>query len=70
MSARKRRIEAEAAALWRELYGEPAPATEDGCELLDMMLRRLPAVDYERLNSPHLRRSALTFPKHRTRSSS
>jgi hypothetical protein len=70
MSARERRIEAEAAALWRELYDEPAPASADAHELLDAMLRRLPAVDYERLSSPHLRRGNLTFPKRRARSAS
>lgn len=63
MSARKMRIKAEAAALWRELYDEPAPAAADGGEMLDLMLRRLPAAGYDRLASPFLRRDALTFPK-------
>ena len=63
MSARKTRIKAEAAALWRELYDEPAPATADGGEMLEIMLRRLPAIDYDRLASPYLRRGALTYPK-------
>jgi hypothetical protein len=70
MSARERRIEAEADALWRELYNEPAPSTADAHELLDVMLRRLPAVEYERINSPYLRRSNLTFPKRKARSNS
>lgn len=63
MSARKTRIQAEATALWRELCDEPAPAGADGGDMLEMMLRRLPAVGYERLATPHLRRGALTFPK-------
>ena len=62
MSTREERIEAETAALWRELYHEAAP-TGDAGEMLDLMLRRLPPVGYERLNSPFLRRSALTSPK-------
>ncbi len=63
MSARDQRIEAEAAALWRELYHEAPPAEAEGGEMLDLMLRRLPAVSYDRLNSPFLRRSAMSWPK-------
>lgn len=63
MSTREQRIEAEAAALWRELYDEPPPAHSDGGEMLDLMLRRLPAAKYDRLSSPFLRRSALAWPK-------
>ena len=63
MTSREERVEAEAAALWRELYDEPAPAMANGGELQDLMLRRLPPAAYERLASPYLRRSALSFPK-------
>jgi hypothetical protein len=63
MSSRKQRVEAEASALWRELYDEPAPASVGGADMLDMMLKRLPAASYERLNSPYLRRSAVSWPK-------
>jgi hypothetical protein len=63
MSTRDERIEAEAAALWRELYDEAPPAEGDGGDMLDLMLRRLPAVGYERLNSPFLRRAAVSMPK-------
>lgn len=63
MSTREERIETEAVALWRELYDEPPPALHDPGEMLELMLRRLPEADYERLNSPFLRRSALTWPK-------
>jgi hypothetical protein len=62
MSTREERIEAEATALWRELFDEPPPAG-DGCEMLDLMLSRLPAPGYERLNSPFLRRPGLTLPR-------
>jgi hypothetical protein len=58
MDSRKAKIQAEARALWRELYDEPPPA--DGGQMLDLMLSRLPEVGYERLNSPHLRRSRLS----------
>jgi len=66
MSSRQKRIEAEAVALWRELYNEvpPPPATGAG-DILDLMLRRLPDVSYERLNSPYLRRGAMAWPKRR-----
>jgi hypothetical protein len=62
MSARKMRIKTEASALWRELYDETPPAMDAG-EMLDQMLSRLPPASYDRLNSPHLRRSAMSWPK-------
>jgi hypothetical protein len=62
MSSRKQRIDAEAAALWRELYDE-APPRADGGEMLDLMLNRLPAVSYERINSPFMRLSAMSWPR-------
>lgn len=63
MSTREDRIEAEAAALWRELYDEAPPGRGDGGEMLDLMLRRLPALGYDRLNSPLLRRAGVSWPK-------
>jgi hypothetical protein len=63
MTNREERIEAEAAALWRELYDEPPPSPAREGDMLDLMLRRLPPVGYDRLASPYLRRAALTFPK-------
>lgn len=64
MSARDKRIKAEAAAMWRELYHEEPPARMDGTKMLELLLSRLPpATGYERLNSPHLRRSAMSWPK-------
>lgn len=62
MSSRKQRVEAEAVALWRELYDE-APPDLDGHDMLDMMLKRLPPASYDRLNSPHLHRSGVSWPK-------
>jgi hypothetical protein len=71
MSSRKQRIQAEANTLWRELYDEAPPQGADGSEMLDMMLRRLPAASYERLNSPYLRASSMSWPKRsRSRASS
>ena len=63
MRARDKAITAEAAALWRELYHEEPPARTHGAALLDLMLKRLPPTAYDRLNSPHLRRGALSWPK-------
>lgn len=63
MSSRNQRVKAEAAALWREVCDEPPPASVEGVDLLDMMLKQLPPVSYERLNSPYLRRSAISWPK-------
>lgn len=67
MSSRATRIEAEAAALWRELYDEAPPIEADGADMLDLMLRRLPPVTYERLSSPYLGRSAMSWPKRAAR---
>jgi hypothetical protein len=63
MNNRKQRVKAEAAALWVELYDEAPPVSAEGGEMLDMMLDRLPPASYDRLNSPYLRRSTLSWPK-------
>lgn len=63
MSSRKQRIKTEAATLWRELYDEAPPASADGSEMLEMMLSRLPPASYDQLNSPHLRRANMSWPK-------
>jgi hypothetical protein len=62
MNTRKARIEAEASALWRELYPDAPPPMEPG-EMLDQMLSRLPPASYDRLNSPFLRRSEMSWPR-------
>ena len=42
----------EAAALWRELYGETPPPRIDGAMMLDMITQQLLDVAYDRLRSP------------------
>jgi hypothetical protein len=63
MDRRDSRIFEEAAALWRELYGE-APPVVDGAVLLDIITKQLPAKVYYRLRSPYLRPSTITGPRH------
>lgn len=62
MPERDDRIRQEAAALWRNLYGEPPPADADGAALLGLILGGMPAADYDRLSTPHLRPAAIVFP--------
>jgi hypothetical protein len=64
MPGRDDRIYEEAAALWRQLYGESPPAAADGAVILDLILNGQPATGYDRLATPHLRRSNITFPKY------
>lgn len=65
MPGREDKIYEEAAALWRQLYGEPPPPTAaDGKVILDLILGGLPDADYEKLATPHLRRTNITFPKY------
>ena len=59
---RDERIYEEAAALWRQLYGEPPPAG-DGAAILDGLLSDLPRKTYNRLATQHLRPSNIAFPK-------
>lgn len=60
---REDRIYREAAALWRQLYGEPPPKGVPGAEILGMIVGGLPDPNYQRLATPHLRASNITFPK-------
>lgn len=60
---REDRIYEEAAALWRQLYGEAPPREAGGMEILGMIVGGLPDPDYERLATPHLRASNITFPR-------
>lgn len=62
MNPREERIYQEAAALWRELYGEPPPVRTDGGTLIDVIMRTLPDIRYDRIRSPYLRRSAVAWP--------
>jgi len=62
MNRRDSLIYEEAAALWRELYGE-SPPVHDGGILLDIITQQLPAKGYYRLRSPYLRPSTITGPR-------
>jgi hypothetical protein len=59
---RDERIYEEAAALWRQLYGAPPPPG-DGAAILGWIVGHLPDPSYERLTTPHLRPSNITFPR-------
>ena len=61
--ARDDRIYQEAAALWRQLYGEPPPAMADGRKMLDQIMKALPEAKYDRLRTPHLRPTNISVPK-------
>jgi hypothetical protein len=60
---REERIREEAAALWRELFGEPPPIRADGDMMLDAIMKGLPDMGYQRLRSPHLRDNDITMPR-------
>lgn len=62
METREQRIYEEAAALWREVFGEPPPLRTDGQTMLDIITRSLSDSSYERLRSPYLRASTITGP--------
>ena len=63
MTGRDDKIHEEAAALWVRLYAEPPPQDVDGRTLLGLILQRLPDASYGRLNTPHLRPTAIVFPE-------
>jgi hypothetical protein len=65
MNGRDQRIYEEAAALWRELFGEPPPVRADGGTMLEAIMRSLPERRYERMASPHLRPSQISQPRPR-----
>jgi hypothetical protein len=60
---REDRIYEEAVALWRRLYGDAPPREAAGSEILGMIVGGLPDADYNRIQTPHLRPSNITFPK-------
>ena len=60
---REDRIYKEAAALWRELFREPPPARADGPALLDLIMRKMPDLTYDRVRTPHLRPTNITMPR-------
>ena len=55
---RDERVQAEAAALWRE----PPPIRADGAMMLDTIMKSLPEKAYDRLASPYLRPSLIAGP--------
>jgi len=63
MTGRDERIYDEAAALWRELFGERPPVRADGGAILEVIMRTLPEARYERIVSPHLRPSQFSPPR-------
>ncbi|HEX5264744.1 MAG TPA: hypothetical protein VFW13_14525 [Phenylobacterium sp.] len=62
MATRDQQIYDEAAALWREIFGEPPPPSVDGSAMLEMITRNLGDLSYERLRSPYLRPSTISGP--------
>ena len=63
MTRRDDTIYQEAAALWRQLHGEPLPEGLDGPAMLDLILGGLPDTRYERLATSHLRAANIAFPQ-------
>jgi hypothetical protein len=62
MEPREQRIYEEAAALWREVFGESPPLLTDGPTMLKIIMRCAGPPPYERLHSPHLRPSTIAGP--------
>ena len=63
MKSRDEKIAEEAAALWRELFdGQPPPAA-DGAAMLKIITGKLANVRYDRMRSPYLRPSLITWPR-------
>lgn len=60
---REDRIYEEAVALWRQLYGDAPPHQAAGSEILGMIVGGLADADYNRIQTPHLRPTNITFPK-------
>lgn len=59
---REDRIAAEAAELWKALYGEPPPIMTDGPTMLAIALEGMPEKRYDRLRAEQMRASNITFP--------
>jgi hypothetical protein len=59
---REQRIYEEAAALWREVFGESPPLRMDGRTMLEIVTRCSGELSYDRLRSPYLRPSTITGP--------
>jgi hypothetical protein len=63
MTTRDEKVADEAAALWREVFGVAPPAKADGPAVLADITRRLPELRYDRIRSPYLRPSLITYPR-------
>jgi hypothetical protein len=63
MPGRDDKIYQEAAALWRQVYGESPPRGIDGGDMLERLMHKLPETRYARFQSRHLRASNITFPR-------
>ena len=63
MSGRDDRIYQEACALWRELYDDAPPTGADGATILDMITGKLPQSRYDRITSPYMRPTTISYPK-------
>ena len=61
--SREDRLKAEALSLWQAMSSEPPPRGLQGESLLQAAMSLKPAVDYDRLHSPHLRESQITRPR-------
>lgn len=62
MTSRNERIHREAAALWRQVFGEPPPIRADGATMLGIIMHSLPEQTYDRLRTPHMRPAAVILP--------
>ncbi len=62
MSSREEQVYREAAALWRQVFGEPPPIRADGTTMLDIIMHSLPEETYDRLRTPHIRPNAVVLP--------
>lgn len=63
MKGRDDRIFEEAAELWQELFGEPPPVRTEPGVMLDIIMRSLPEMRYDRMSSPFLRPSQISHPR-------
>ena len=62
MESREQRVYEEAAALWREVFGEPPPLRVDGPTMLAIITRCSGDLGYDRMRSPFLRPSTIAGP--------
>lgn len=60
---RQERIAAEAADLWKVLYGEPPPLMTDGTTMLEVAITSLPEQRYDRLRAAQLALGHVTLPR-------